>query len=164
VAAYLDLMVDLLLVRRLQPWSVNVGKRLVKSPRVYVRDTGLLHALLGLETLDDVLGHPVVGASWEGFAIETLIANAPDGTEAHFYRTSAGAEIDLLLTLPGQRRWAIEIKRSLTPKLDRGFYGARQDIGAERSLVVYAGSETYPIGDRITALSLRALAGQLAAA
>jgi hypothetical protein len=162
VAAYLDLMVDLLLVRRLQPWAVNVGKRLVKSPRVYVRDSGLLHTLLGLDTIDDVLSHPVVGASWEGLAIETLIASAPDGTEAHFYRTSAGAEIDLVLTLPGQRRWAIEIKRSLTPKLDRGFYSARQDIAAEHSFVVYAGAETYPMGNAVTALPLRALADRLA--
>ena len=111
VATYLDLLVDLLLVRRLEPWHANTGKRLVKSPRVYVRDSGLTHALLGLATLEDVLGHPVAGATWEGFVIETLIAAAPQGSQANFYRTSAGAEIDLVLTLAGGRRWAIEIKR-----------------------------------------------------
>ncbi|MER9576188.1 ATP-binding protein [Mesorhizobium sp. M0189] len=106
-ASYLALLVDLLLVRRLEPWHVNVGKRLVKSPRVYVRDSGITHALLGLATQEDVLGHPVAGASWEGFVIETLTAAAPAGTLSNFYRTTAGAEIDLLLTLPGQRLWAM---------------------------------------------------------
>lgn len=162
VAAYLDLLVDLLLVRRLPPWSVNVGKRLVKSPRVYVRDSGLLHALLGLDTLDDVLGHPVAGASWEGFAIETLIASAPDGTDAHFFRTSAGAEIDLILTLPGQRHWAVEIKRSLAPKLERGFHHAREDLEIQRAFVVYPGTETYPVAEGVTATPLRVLAQELA--
>lgn len=112
VASYLDLLVDLLLVRRLGPWHANIGKRLVKSPRVYVRDSGITHALLGLATQEDVLGHPVAGASWEGFVVETLAATAPTGTQSHFYRTAAGAEIDLLLTLPRQRLWAIEMSEA----------------------------------------------------
>ncbi|AOO81357.1 ATP-binding protein [Bosea vaviloviae] len=159
VAGYLDLMVDLLLVRRLEPWHANSGKRLVKSPRAYVRDSGLCHTLLGLATLDDVLGHPVAGPSWEGFVIETLITAAPSGTRANFYRTSAGAEIDLLLTLPGRRPWAIEIKRSLAPKVERGFHHACEDIDPERRIVVYPGVERYPLKDGIEAMPL-ALAGR----
>ena len=109
VARYLDLLVDLLLVRRLPAWHRNEGKRLVKSPKVYVRDSGIVHALLRLTSLEDVLGHPVAGGSWEGMAIESILAAAPDGTDASFYRTSAGAEIDLVLDLPGDQRWAIEV-------------------------------------------------------
>lgn len=108
IARYLDLLVDLLLVRRLQPWHKNTGKRLVKSPKVYVRDSGVNHALLGLTDKEDVLGHPVAGASWEGFVLENLIGAAPDRTDASFYRASGGAEIDLLLTPPGHKPWAIE--------------------------------------------------------
>ena len=105
-----------MLVRRLPPYFANVGKRLVKSPKVYIRDSGVLHSLLGLGTLDDVLSHPVAGASWEGFVIENLIAAAPFGTDAWFYRTRAGAEIDLLLSLPDRRLWAVEVKRSAAPR------------------------------------------------
>lgn len=163
VASYLDLLVDLLLVRRLEPWHANAGKRLVKSPRVYVRDSGITHTLLGLETLEDVLGHPIAGASWEGFAIETLIAAVPPGTQANFYRTAAGAEIDLVLTLPGRRPWAIEIKRSLTPKVERGFHHACEDITPERRIVIYPGVEPYPFRDGIDVMPLdhaaRALSG-----
>lgn len=162
VASYLDLMVDLLLVRRLEPWHSNVGKRLVKSPRIYVRDSGLLHALLGLETLDDVLSHPVSGASWEGFVIETLISATPEGSQANFYRSSAGAEIDLVLTLPRQRQWAIEIKRSLSPKVERGFHHACEDLNPERRIVVYPGRDAYPLNAQTEVLSLRQLATELA--
>jgi uncharacterized protein len=156
VASYLDLLVDLLLVRRLEPWHANMGKRLVKSPRIYVRDSGLVHTLLGLGTLDDILGHPVAGASWESFVIETLLAAAPQGTQANFYRTAAGAEIDLLLTLPGQRVWAIEIKRSLSPKPERGFYQACEDLQPARRIVVYPGNETFPLKDDVTVMPLKA--------
>ncbi|WP_338105401.1 ATP-binding protein [Microvirga tunisiensis] len=154
VASYLDLLVDLLLVRRLEPWHANVGKRLVKSPRVYVRDSGIAHALLGLTTLDNVLGHPVAGASWEGFVIETLIAAAPQHTQSNFYRTAAGAEIDLLLTPPGRRSWAIEIKRSLAPKVEKGFYLACEDIAPERRIVVYPGQESFPLRDNVEVMPL----------
>lgn len=157
VASYLDLLVDLLLVRRLEPWHANVGKRLVKSPRIYVRDSGVTHTLLGLETLDDVLGHPIAGASWEGFAIETIIAASPSGTQAHFYRTAAGAEIDLVLTLPGRRPWAIEIKRSLTPKVEKGFHHACEDIDPERRMIVYPGLEPYPFSSTIDVVPLAAM-------
>ncbi|WP_183929531.1 ATP-binding protein [Rhizobium mongolense] len=162
VASYLDLMVDLLLVRRLDPWHSNAGRRLVKSPRVYVRDSGLLHSLLGLTTLDDVLGHPVAGASWEGFVMEALHAVMPEGAQANLYRTSAGAEIDLVVTLPRERRWAIEIKRSLPPKVERGFHHACLDLEPDRRIVVYPGSEAYPLGNDIEVLPLHQLGEQLA--
>lgn len=154
VGRYLDLMVDLLLVRRLPPWSKNAGKRLVRSPKVYVRDTGLVHALLGLRDLDAVLGHPVTGGSWEGFVIENLLAAAPSGTSACFYRTAVGAEIDLVLDLPPKERWAIEIKRSSAPVLSKGFYLGCGDIKATRRMVVHAGEETFGLGDGVEAVSL----------
>ena len=144
VARYLDLLVDLMLVRRLPPWHANAGKRLVKSPKVYIRDAGLAHALLGLETTETLLGHPVVGGSWEGFCIENLIAAAPRGTEASFYRSSAGAEIDLILRLPDQKLWAIEIKRTTNPKVTRGFHIASEELGVAERLLVYAGDREVP--------------------
>ena len=161
VAAYLDLLVDLLLVRRLEPWHANVGKRLVKSPRVYVRDSGHVHTHLGLATLEDVLGHPVAGASWEGFVIETLIAAAPEGTQANFYRTAAGAEIDLLLALPGGALWAIEIKRSLAPAVGRGFHHACADLNLARRIVIYPGQESYPLREDIEVLPLQTASAAL---
>ena len=161
VARYLDLLVDLLLVRRLPPWHRNEGKRLVRSPKIYVRDSGIVHALLGLASLEDVLGHPVAGGSWEGMAIETILAAAPGGSEASFYRTAAGAEVDLVLELPGDQRWAIEIKRSSAPKLERGFYHACQDLKPQRRFVVYNGDERYPFGPEIEALGLHQMADTL---
>ncbi|WP_369985451.1 ATP-binding protein [Sinorhizobium fredii] len=158
VATYLDLLVDLLLVRRLEPWHSNVGKRLVKSPRVYVRDSGMTHTLLGLANHEQVLGHPVAGASWEGFVIETLAAAAPYGSHLNFYRTAAGAEIDLLIKPPGARPWAIEIKRSLAPKVEKGFYLACEAIDPDKRLVVYPGSEIFPLRDGIEAMPLSAAA------
>ena len=129
IGRYLDLLVDLMLVRRLQPWHENVGKRLVRSPKVYVRDSGLVHALLGIGDHNELAGHPVVGTSWEGFVIENLLAAAPPRTVPCFYRTAAGAEIDLVLELPGRHgRWAIEIKRGLAVAPGKGFHIAREDI------------------------------------
>lgn len=154
IGRYLDLLADLMLVRRLQPWHENVGKRLVKSPKVYVRDSGLVHALLGLESMERLLGHPVVGGSWEGFCIESLIAASPAGTESYFYRTSAGAELDLVLRLPGSATWAIEIKRTTSPKVSRGFHLAAEDIKADRKILVYAGERDVPAGDALRALPL----------
>jgi uncharacterized protein len=161
VARYLDLLVDLLLVRRLPPLHRNVGKRLVKSPKVIIRDSGIVHALLGLDQLNALLGHPVVGASWEAFVIETLITAAPDGTAANYYRTAAGAEIDLVLELPGGKVWAIEIKRGLAPKLEKGFHLARADISPDKCWVVYGGTETFPMAKDIDAVSVHRLADQL---
>jgi len=161
LASYLDLMVDLLLVRRLPPWHRNVGKRLVKSPKVYVRDSGVLHALLGLRDKESVLGHPVVGASWEGYVIENLINAAPAGTEASFYRASGGAELDLILTLPGQKPWAIEVKRSVEPRLSKGFYFACEDIQPEARYVVYPGEESFAVSKEVAAISVVDLAQKL---
>ncbi len=159
VSSYIDLLVDLLLVRKLRPYSTNAGKRLVKSPKIYVRDSGLVHALLGIDSFETLSGHPVVGMSWEGFVVESLLAAAPDRTTASFYRTLAGAEIDLFLELPGNRgRWAIEIKRSLSPKLERGFHHAREDLEPDRSFVVYPGADQYPIAEGVRVMGVRALA------
>ncbi|MGA9837880.1 MAG: ATP-binding protein [Gemmatimonadaceae bacterium] len=165
VAAYLDLLVDLFLIRRLAPWHGNVRKRLVKSPKVYVRDSGLVHALLGVGDREGLLAHPVAGGSWEGLAIESLIAAAPSGTEAHFFRTAAGAEIDLLLKLPGHRKpWAVEIKRGLAPKVERGFQLACETVRPERRLVVYGGAERFPLANDVEAVSLVELCDEVAAA
>lgn len=161
VGRYIDLLVDLLLVRRLPPLHGNVGKRLVKSPRVYVRDSGLVHALLGLPDYNSLAGHPVVGASWEGFVIENLLSAAPERTQASFYRTSAGAEIDLILDLPQGQRWAIEIKRGLSPALEKGFHFAREDVAPHHSFLVYSGDERYPKADGVDVISLPELAREL---
>lgn len=158
VTRYIDLLSDLLLVRRLQPFHRNNGKRLVKSPKVYVRDSGLVHALLGLRTFNELAGHPVAGASWEGMVIENLLAAAPERTIASFYRTAAGAEIDLLLDIPGHGLWAIEIKRSLTARPEKGFHIACEDIRPDRRFVVNAGFEQFPVGPETNAIGLPALA------
>lgn len=160
---YIDLLVDLLLVRRLRPFHRNAGKRLVKSPKVYVRDSGIVHALLGIPDHNALAGHPVVGASWEGFVIQNLIAAAPDRTIASFYRTSAGAEIDLLLEIPGAGLWAIEIKRGLSAKPERGFHQACEDLKPDRRFLVYSGTERYPLGGEVEAIGLHDMATLLAA-
>jgi uncharacterized protein len=146
---------------RLMPWHANVGKRLVKSPKVYVRDSGLVHALLGIESMDNLLSHPVVGASWEGFVLENLLACAPIGTQAHFYRTSGGAEVDVLLSLPSGELWALEVKRGLQPKVERGFYAACEDLQPARKLVVYPGTEAFPMAHGVKAVPLADLCGTL---
>ena len=163
-ASYLDLLVDLLLVRRLQPWHANLGKRLVKSPKVFIRDSGLLHALLNIPEKEALLAHPVLGQSWECFVIENLLNSAPDHVQGYFYRTSAGAEIDLLLTWPDGRLWAIEVKRSLTPRPERGFHFACADLKPERCFVVYPGTEAFRISPDIEAIPLHELATRIAAA
>lgn len=161
VAGYLDLLVDLLVVRRLPAWHRNIGKRLVKSPKVYVRDTGIAHALLGIRDKEALLGHPVVGQTWESFVIETLIATSPDGSEAHYYRTSNGTEVDLLLTLPNGELWAIEVKRSSAPKIERGFHSACADLKPNKRFVVYSGSQRFPLDKTTDAISVVELAETL---
>ncbi|MYF68877.1 MAG: ATP-binding protein [Proteobacteria bacterium] len=161
---YIDLLVDLLLVRRLPPWSGNVGKRLVRSPRLYLRDSGIVHALLGLRRLEDVLAHPVAGGSWEGFAIENLLAAAPDWVQPFFYRTQGGAEVDLVLDFDPGRRWAVEIKRSASrPAPSRGFHTACADIEAQRRIVVYGGTRAFPQPNGVETLPLDGLMEQLRA-
>ncbi|MGH6638802.1 MAG: ATP-binding protein [Polaromonas sp.] len=160
--SYIDLLCALLLVRRLPPWQANIGKRLVKSPKVYVRDSGLVHALLDIQTKETLLSHPVVGASWEGFVIENLLACAPANVQGFFYRTSGGAEVDLLLAWPGGELWAIEVKRSLSPKVERGFHAACDDLLPARKLLVYPGTESFPLGHDILAVPLATLCQELA--
>jgi hypothetical protein len=157
VTRYIDLLCDLLLVRRLPPFHANIGKRLVKSPKVYVRDSGLVHALLGLETLEQLAGHPVVGYSWEGYVLENLLSVLPWRSSAFFYRTSRGAEIDLLLEHNDGTRWAIEVKRSLAAKVERGFHQACEDIKPQRAFLVHAGEDQYPVSAQLEAISLRGL-------
>jgi len=164
VNGLLALLEQLMLVRRLQPWHANVGKRLVRSPKLYVRDSGILHALLGLGDGDALLSHPVAGTSWEGWVIENLLAVAGPEVQAHFYRTAAGAEVDLLLTLPSGAQWVVEIKRSLAPKLDRGFHHACEDLQPQRRWVVYPGENTWPLQADVQVTSLRDLMEALAAA
>lgn len=163
VTRYIDLLCDLLLVRRLPPLHANVGKRLVKSPKIYVRDSGLVHALLGLETLTQLSGHPVVGQTWEGFVIETLLAAAPWRATASFYRTAVGAEVDLVIEHKDGRLWLVEIKRGLSARLTRGFYQAHNDLKPERAFAVHAADDRYPIAKGIEAISVRALVQELSA-
>lgn len=164
VARYVDLLVDLLLVRRLPPWTSNAGKRLVRSPKVYVRDSGIVHALLGIQSKEALLGHPVAGGSWEGFAIENLLAVVdPWQAEASFYRAHGGAEVDLVLSWRDGRRWLVEVKRALAPRLSRGFASAWEDVQPERGFVVYPDTERYPIREGVEAIGLVELCRELEA-
>jgi predicted AAA+ superfamily ATPase len=158
---YIELLEDLLLVRTLRPWSGNVGKRLVKAPKVYIRDSGLTHALLNLRTVDDLLAHPVVGSSWEGFVIENLLSVLPEGVTAWFYRTAAGAEIDLIIEQNMQTKYAIEIKRSAAPTVSKGFHLGCDDVGATKRFIVYSGRERFQVANQVTALSLTDMMDEL---
>lgn len=154
VARYVDLLVDLLLLRRLPPWSGSSAKRLVRSPRLFIRDSGIAHALLGIESLDELLGHPVAGPSWEGFVIENLMTAGADRT-ASYYRTTAGAEVDLVFTGRKGKQFVVEVKRSSAPAVGPGFWNACEDIGSAGGIVVYNGEDDLPIGDGVRALGLR---------
>lgn len=162
---YLDVLVDLMLVRRLPPLHVNVGKRLTRSPKVYVRDPGVAHALLGIRSQEDLLGHPVAGGSWEGFVLEQLLATlSPMEATASFYRTQAGAEMDLVLEGPGGRRWTVEIKRAHHPKRKKGFWNALSDIAPQRAFVAYPGTHAQVLegpGGRVEVLPWLTLANLL---
>ena len=164
VNAHLELLENLFLLRRLLPWHRNTGKRLVKSPRLYLRDSGLAHELLGIGGPEALAGHPVVGGSWEGFVIENLLACVPPRTEASFYRSSGGAEVDLVLTFRDGATWAVEIKRGLSPALGPGFYSALADIKPARSFVVYGGAERYRLKPGVEAIPLQELQQELARA
>ena len=161
VARYLDLMVDLLLVRQLRPYHVNTRKRLVKAPKVYLRDSGIMHALLGICDREALFGHPNAGGSWEGFVIENLIALSSDRAVAGFYRTSAGAEIDLVLELTGGEIWAIEIKSGRSASPSRGFYNACEDVQPNKSFVVHAGEERYPVSQDAEAIGVLEMAHEI---
>lgn len=161
VASYIDILVDLLLVRRLEPWHANVKKRLVKSPHLYIRDSGILHGLLGIEDYDALLSDPVLGKSWEGFVIENIFSVLPKRAAAYFYRTATGAEIDLLLQLPGRESWAVEIKNGTAPKIGKGFYVACKDVKATRKFIVYGGDDEFPIENDTMVISLGKFLTQL---
>ena len=161
VTRYIDLPADLLLLRRLPPLRANVGKRLVKSPKVYMRDSGLVHALLGITSLEQLAGHPVVGESWEGHVIETLVSVLPPRSTPFFYRTSAGAEIDFVIEHNDGTCWAIEIKRSLPASVGRGFNLACADLKPARAFIVHAGDDRYPISNALEAIGVRGLAAEL---
>ncbi len=145
IKTYLDILQDFFMVRQIQPWSGNTKKRLVKTPKIYLRDPGLLHNLLNIHTFDHLLGHPVVGASWEGFVVENILNSLPSSWTVSHYRSSNQAEIDLVLERNNQEVWAIEVKRSIAPTLSAGFHNACEDIGVTKKIVVYSGRDRFPI-------------------
>lgn len=163
VRRYLDLLTDLLLIRPLRPWAGNIGKRLVKSPKYYIRDSGLTHALLGIQTLDELMGHPVVGKSWEGFVIENLLVVAPRRAIPFFFETSSHAEIDLVFETGPKNRIAIEIKRSLSPALSSGFYNTCTALGIKDRYIVYPGTESFPLSKDVRVMSLKEMMNTMSA-
>ncbi len=154
IARYIDLFVDLLLIRKIPPYIQNIKKRLVKSPRVYMRDSGITHALLNIGTINDLLGHPIVGKSWEGFVIENILAVLPQHVNAFYYRTVNGAEIDLILEFGLNELWAIEIKKGSQLSLARGFYAACDTLQPTKKFVIHSNSDSFPMKDDITSCSL----------
>ncbi|GAA0553718.1 ATP-binding protein [Chitinophaga japonensis] len=154
IRSYLDILTDFYMVRQVQPWAGNTKKRLIKSPKIYLRDTGILHKLLNISDFDSLLGHPVVGASWEGFVAENIIVNLSNKWRYSYYRTTTQTEIDLVLEGPGSQVWAIEIKRSAAPTIRKTFHTACEDIGATRKFVVYSGMERFPMPEKTEAIGL----------
>jgi predicted AAA+ superfamily ATPase len=151
---YLDLLEGLYLVRSLPPWTRNAGKRLVKSPKVYWRDSGILHALAGLPTLDKLLGHPLCGASWEGYCLEQILTQLPRGATASHYRTHAGAEVDLVIEKADGQVLAVEIKRTLSPKLTPGLTESMRTLGANKGVIIIPQGDSYPLSRTVTAAGL----------
>ena len=161
ISHYLDILAGLLLLRRLEPWHGNVKKRLLKSPRFYIRDSGILHRLLRIPDYDSLLSHPILGKSWEGFVIENILSILPNTVDAYYYSTSSGAEIDLVLKISGRERWVIEVKHGVAPKIKSGFYRASEDIKATQKFVVYGGDDEFPIAKDTVVLSLPKLMDKL---
>lgn len=153
---YLDVLVDTMMVRRLEPHLANVGKRLVKSPKVYLRDSGLLHALLGIATVQDLQGHPIAGRSWEGFVVEQVAAQLPADAQMGFYRTAAGAELDLVIE-HRSRKIGVEIKFSAAPKPTKGFWQAIEDLAVDRAYVVAPVERRYPLSERVEVIPVAQL-------
>ena len=149
------------MVNRLAPWSGNVGKRLVRTPKIYLRDSGLLHGLLDLTHLDDVLSHPSAGASWEGFVIEQLIAAAGPQQQPLYFRTATGTEVDLVLERGGTVDTIVEIKRTTAPAASAGLYAAIATLKPKAAYVVHGGDATWPMPGGITAISVASLMKQL---
>lgn len=161
VSNYIDILTDLLLVRRLEPWHENVKKRLVKSPRCYIRDSGILHRLLGIDSYDELLSNPVLGKSWEGFAVGNILSVLPNRAETCFYRTTGGAEVDLVIKMPSSDIWAIEIKHGVAPKLGKHYSKTCDDIGATHKYILYGGEDEFPVGKDVKVISLSKLMGRL---
>ena len=155
---HLDLLTDALMVRQLQPYHANIGKRQVKAPKIYVRDSGLFHQLAGISSIKGLMTHPKVGASWEGFVIEQVLLTV-DHDEVFFWATHQGAEIDLVLRRGGGL-FGVEVKRADAPRMTPSIRTALKDLELERVVVVYPGTKRYPIADRVDALPLSALAGR----
>jgi len=147
VSNYIDILVDLLLVRRLEPWHANVKKRVIKSPRYYIRDSGIQHRLLGINSYDALLSNPVLGKSWEGFVVENIHSVLPRRAETYFYRTAAGAEIDLVIRMPSSEIWAVEIKYGAAPKLSKHYNQICDEIGAARKYIIYGGNDEFQINN-----------------
>lgn len=154
IKSYLDILTDFYMVRQIQPWAGNTKKRLVKSPKVYLRDTGLLHKLLNISTFDDLLGNPIIGTSWEGFVIENIVTRLSTKWQYCYYRTADQTEIDLVLEGPHRQVWAIEVKRSVAPSVKKGFHSGCEDIKATHKFVVYSGTDRFPLADNAEAIGL----------
>lgn len=155
IRKYLDMLEETFMIRQLYPYHTNLKKRLVKTPKLYLRDTGLLHTLLEIGTFDNLMGHPVLGASWEGFCLEQILTQAPGGWGASFYRTQSGAEIDLILEpQPFQPPIAVEFKHSLTPKLTKGFWSAHGDIKPRKSFIIYPGKKQFSQANNVEVIPL----------
>ena len=161
VSHYIDILTDLLLVRRLEPWHTNVKKRLVKSPRYYVRDSGILHRLLGINSYDTLLSNPVLGKSWEGFAVENILSVLPSRAESYFYRTAAGAEVDLVIKMPSAEIWAIEIKHGVAPKIGKHYSQTCDDVGAAHKYILYGGDDEFAVRNDVKIISLSGLMERL---
>ena len=161
IRSYLDILTDFYMVRQLQPWAGNTRKRLVKSPKVYIRDSGLLHSLLNISDYDTLLSHPVLGASWEGFVLESIIQGLSNKWQYSYYRTSGQTELDLVLEGPKNEVLAVEIKRSIAPKVSKGFHSASEDIKATRKIVVYPGEDKFPLSGDTEAINLNAFLAEL---
>lgn len=157
VRSYLDILEETFIVRQIQPYHSNIKKRLIKSPKVYIRDSGLMHTLLNIRTIEDLHGHPSLGSSWEGFIVEQILGILPERWQTYFYRTGAGAEIDLILFDSKHKPVAIEIKYSISPKVDRGFWNAYEDLSCKKGFVVYPGAESYPLGKNVFTMPVKDL-------
>ncbi len=156
VRHYLDILEDTFIVRQLQPYYANIRKRIVKAPKVYIRDSGILHALLGISNRDALLSNPILGSSWEGFILEELVKLHPE-SNFFYFRTHGGAEIDILIQTKGGELWAIEVKYSLKPKPSKGFYNSIRELQCQRAFVIYPGKERFKVSDNIEAFPVKDL-------
>ncbi|SEA31781.1 hypothetical protein SAMN05192529_113100 [Arachidicoccus rhizosphaerae] len=154
IKAYMEILTDFYMIRQIQPWSGNTKKRLVKTPKTYLRDTGLLHSLLNISEFEALLGHPIIGTGWEGFVIENIVTQLSNKWRYSYYRTNDQTEVDLVLESPRNELWAIEVKRYSAPAIRMGFYNAYEDMGATHKFVIYPGSDRYPLNDETEVMGL----------